>query len=210
MDPRRRDELEKIMAAMADGDRAMVFRLVKVFGGELAAFVRWVARTDNVSVNETEVGDLVMDCALRLADMAGSWRPDGGALPWVWARRALIPLIRSQLFGPVPIDPVKTAEMSEVDRPPPKPWEINEPDWMARLEVLAETRPEVAHFLEAVSGVKRRNVMVYIQYRLQQFHGDPEPSRTVGDMFGLTGANVRQISHRVEVRLRAHGVERVA
>ncbi len=210
MDTRRRRLLETIMDDMAAGDRAMVFRLLDEFGGELAAFVRWAAGEDGHRLTPEQVDDLVFDCGYKLCCIAGSWRPDGGALPWVWARKALVAEIRHSLFGPVPVDPVQMAEMHENDRRPPPTSSEEEPDWMARLENLAAVEPRVAAFMAAVEGVTRRNVNVYLEYRVQQYLGDPEPSRTVGTMFSLTPANVRQISHRVQARLRRNGVERVA
>ncbi len=210
MDTRRRELLERIMADLAAGDRAMVFRLISEFGGELAAFVHWAAGRDGYRLSRQEVDDLVFDCADRLSGLAGSWRPDGGALPWVWARRALVSMIRYNLFGPVSVDPVQMAEMCESEDRPPPVGPHDERDWLAKLEGLEGTEPRVAAFLAAVEGVSRRNVSVFLEYRVQQWLSDPEPSRTVGAMFGLKPNHVRQIAHRVQVRLRQNGVERVA
>ena len=62
--------------------------------------------------------------------------------------------------------------------------------------------PDLALLTEALGAVcTERNVEVFLQYRIQQRLGDQSPAATVGAMFDLSPANVRQIHHRVRNRL---------
>jgi len=198
--------LEEIMAALAAGDRAMVFALVEEFGTELAAQVRRVARDHNRSLTSEELNDLVMDSAFVLADVASAWKPDGGALPWTWARGRVRAVVFAEIFGPYPIDPADLAVEEDPEVSSPVRVTTTEPDWSGVFSDLASKDRRVAELARALEGVSARNREVFIQFRLQK-QSDPSPANTVGEMFGLTSDNVRQIVKRVRNRLRSAGVE---
>src|SRR5438132_11248909 len=81
------------MALMAAGDQAAIFMLYGEFGAPLAGLARRELRRMGVErVDPDELDGLVMDACLALFDSAGSWDPDGGALPWNWARQKLAAL----------------------------------------------------------------------------------------------------------------------
>jgi RNA polymerase sigma factor (sigma-70 family) len=209
MEPERRQRLEDIMARMAAGDEAMVFCIVEEFGAELARQVHHFARSANRRLTPGEVNDLVMDSALVLAEVAGAWRPDGGALPWTWARHRVRSVVFAELFGPYPVDPAELRgdEDPEGSRPVGAP--SSEPDWCGVLSDLADRNVEVAEFAAALDELSPRNREVFIEFRLQQELSDPSPANTVAAMFDLQPANVRQIVRRARGRLAAAGLDRI-
>src|SRR5881392_3946488 len=90
MDAEQRRRVAEVMGAIARGDRAAVFTLVEEFEGALRAAARRAAGRLGVALSAEEERELAVEVALALVDVAGSWRPDGGALPWVWAERRIV------------------------------------------------------------------------------------------------------------------------
>ena len=82
----RRGELAAVMSRLAAGDEAAVVTLYERFGGQIAAAVQRVARHRPGRIDRGELDGLVFEVCFELASVAGGWSPDGGALPWVWAR----------------------------------------------------------------------------------------------------------------------------
>jgi len=206
MEPERRARLEEIMARLAAGDEAMVFALVEEFAPELARQVRHIARSAGQSLTNEEVNDLVIDSALVLADVAQAWRPDGGALPWTWARGRVRSAVFAELFGPHPVDPtdLDIDDDPEGSRPVGQP--SCEPDWIGVFSDLADKDTRVAEVSAVLGALPPRNRDVYIEFRLQQSLGDPSPANTVAPMFGVTPANVRKIVQRTRQRLVGAGL----
>ncbi len=206
MEPQRRIRLVQIMTALAVGDHAMVFALIEEFEVELTRQVRHIARAAGRQLSPEQVADLVVDCGLVLAEVAAAWRPDGGALPWTWARARLAQVVHRELFGPEPVDP---ADLGNIDGPegsgPVRPAAV-EPDWCGILSGLAAGRRDVAGVVVELEQVSERNRQVFLEFRLQQDLGDPSPANTVADMFDLQPANVRQIVQRTRRRLEAAGL----
>jgi DNA-directed RNA polymerase specialized sigma24 family protein len=87
VDSQQFDELVGIMSRLADGDEAAVVTLYEQFGDRVAGTVRAVLRSRGLRLVHDEVGGLVFDACLAIAAVAGAWSPEGGALPWTWARR---------------------------------------------------------------------------------------------------------------------------
>jgi hypothetical protein len=204
MTPDRRERLVEIMAAMAT-DPAAVFALTSEFHAELARTVRSLMRVDGRELTPEDTNDLVMDAALALTEVAGSWRPDG-ALPWTWAKARIRSTIRATMFGPRPIDPhdIVEADCDVGSRPVGR---AEEPDWRgALIAVAAQHRHGNAVIKVLMEDISERNCAVFLQYLVQQDMGDPEPSKTVATMMELTPANVRKIVQRVRARLTELGI----
>ena len=87
--PEAFDELVGIMARLGDGDEAAVVTLYERFGDRVAGTVRAVLRERGLTLVRDEVGGLVFDACLAIGEVAGGWSPEGGALPWTWARRRI-------------------------------------------------------------------------------------------------------------------------
>lgn len=209
MEPERRARLEEIMGQLADGDEAMVFALVNEFGTELARQVRHIARTAGRALSQEELHNLVLDSALALSDVAKAWRPDGGALPWTWARGRVRNAVFAELFGPFPVDPGDLAADDDPEGSSPVGRLTHEPDWSGVLSDLADCDPETARFVEVFDHISERDRLVYLEFRLLQSVDSPSPAETVSEMTGLRADNVRQIVRRVRQKLRAGGLERI-
>ena len=187
------------MAAMAAGDAAFIFTLIEHFGGHLAGAIRRIVsemgRLD-VLGDSAEIDGLVHDSAFFLFDHAAAWSPDGGALPWTWADRGIRNLV-AVAVGHRVVSDAEDLEV-EVSTAPAGGVDLGPDD----LGVLLERSADLRLFIEAVHAVSNpRDADVFVQYRLQQRLGDRSPANTVAAMFDLTPANVRQIHHRVRIRL---------
>jgi len=89
MDVAVRDELVEIMGRLADGDETAAFSLYEMFGDRIAGTVRAVLRARGLVLVRDDVDGLVLEACFAIAAVAGAWSPDGGALPWVYARRRI-------------------------------------------------------------------------------------------------------------------------
>jgi hypothetical protein len=170
-------------------------QLAAVVRGHLRAFGRWDLLRD-----PDEVAGVVHDAAFAIAERAGGWSP-AGAAPWVWADRA----IRSQVARSIGHATVEFPEQHEatLGAVVPGPAIGAEPS----LEDLAESFPQVGLLVRAIDEVgSPRDRQVHIEYRVQKSAGDHSPAHTVGQLFDLTPANVRQIDLRMRRRLRALAV----
>lgn len=192
------DTMAGAVAALA-ADRAAVVPFVETYGDQLAAVVRRHLRglgRGDVLADRDEVQGLVWEVALVLQENAAGWRP-GGALPWNWAARA----IRSRIAAYV--------GHAQVELDPDRLGERATPPATARHEVDFDHAADHDRLLglvrEALAEVAAsdRNRAVHLEYRLQKALGDPSPARTVGSLFGLHDANVRQIDRRVRRQLSA-------
>jgi hypothetical protein len=197
MDPTERTELERIMAALAAGDRAFVVTLIERFGERLAGAVRAIVRDmgrDDILRDPGEIDGLVIDAAFVIADAAGGWRLDG-ALPWVWAQRAIRSSVAATVgHRTVGHDEDLDAEVNDAPRGVAHPGA----DDFAAVAHL----PEVRLMLDALDTVaSERDRAVFLEFRRQKRDGDPSPSHTVAELTGLSSANVRQIVLRVGRRL---------
>jgi len=189
-----REHLARSMAAMAT-DRAMIFPFINDYGDALGRVVRRIlfefGRRDLLN-DPDEVDSLVLDAAWVICQRAASWDPEGGALPWYWAMRAIRHDI-SVTIGNARLD----VDIEDVDLDAPGatcPGGGADFD----LDELARRDPRVGLLVEAVREVTSpRNAAVHLEYRIQQCCGDPSPALTVGAMFGLSPSNVRQIDCRV-------------
>jgi hypothetical protein len=191
------DELAKEMAALAD-DLAMVVPFIENHGDRLAGVVRHHLRTLNrgdLAADPDEVGGLVLDVAFFLQAHAGSWRP-GGALPWNWAARGIAKLVADHI-GHARAD----VELDRLDLATDRHWAAETTE--VGLEDLGAD-PVVDLLRQALANIvcTDRHREVHIEYRRQAAAGDRSPAHTVGAMFGLTPANVRQIDKRVRNKLK--------
>src|SRR4051794_24874863 len=202
MDRARRAELNRIMGEMVD-DEAKVIELYQEFHAEIAAVVGFLARKRLRSITDEEVEAMVFDTCGMLGRVARSWRPDGGALPWVWARSRIVALVGASL--PLRHDPLP----DEHDLPPAPPLlslaGTDEPEVDLVLERLALADERVALLVVALhEAVGVRDGGIWLRYRMQQQAGDPSPAHTVGGELGLLPPTVRQRASRARRRLARH------
>lgn len=202
--PQRRAELDSIMATATD-DGAAPWALLAAFGDEIGATLRALARADGLAgrIDADELDGLVADACVVIVGVAGSWRPDGGALPWTYARPRLLALLRRHA-GPImaPLPPVDPAD--------PRNWGGTTPvDSDDSLVVLASAaaapaaEPAVGALHEALTATCTPDdgelVLRYLQHKAA---GDPSPSHSVGAQLGRHPDAVRQAFCRARTRLR--------
>lgn len=197
MDSKRLRRLEEVMQRMAAGDTAAVWMLINEFDAELHGAVRHqlasLGRADLISDSDV-VDGLVVEVALLLFG-SRAWRP-GGALPWVWAEKAIRQLVNVAIgHRAASVDEQQTwGEELEDDRTPC----VQD----TGFDELAESNASVSKLRAAISQVgSARDQQVHIDYQMQRADGDPSPSHTVAHKHGLQAANVRQIDRRIRLKI---------
>lgn len=198
MEKERRALLEEVMRRLAEGELAMVWVLVTEFGPELERAVRGHLRAIHryeVAGEPGRLEGLVTAVALWFHDHGSAYDPTG-ALPWVWARKAIRALVSDEVGHRC--DDIDSAEVRaelEAAAPSLDPSAIE-------LRDLAEREPTVALLIEAAEEVgSERDAKVHLEYRVQWALGDPSPSHTVAELSGLAAANVRQIDTRMRKKV---------
>lgn len=195
--------IEAIMARMAGGDEAAAVTLFLEFGDKVRATVRRIARSQGAAhLTGEDIDALAFDACLALVPRAGSWDPDGGALPWVWAERRLVSLVAAYVgrYG-ASFDETAGGGGSGVDGAGVA-FAGNDAGDDEVLGRLAARSPGCALLRDALNATcSDRNRRVFLMFTVQQDAGDPSPSVTVGAAFGLTPDNVRQIARRVRAGL---------
>ncbi|MGI8794695.1 MAG: hypothetical protein ACR2H3_16230 [Acidimicrobiales bacterium] len=191
----------QIMARLAAGDRAAAFTLLEEFGPPIRAAVRRQFDALGVAADPATLDELTVSAVLEVEACSGGWRPDGGALPWVWANRRLLAMVSSHVGQHH--DSLDAEGAVELQARPT----ITAVDDPAEIEVLrwvAQVRPEAALLLAALEEVTSvRDRAVLLAYEAYRADGDPSPARTVARQFELTPANARQIVKRAKDRVRA-------
>lgn len=199
------EQVAAVMARLAEGDGAAIITLRERFGPELARAIRGAARHRGARLGADEVDELVTDVAVELAGLAGAWRP-GGAPPWVWARGRVGEVVDRHVGQWAdPLDgPVAGPRAEAAARSVPPPGAGSEPPVLDVVAALAGRHATVALLHEAVARVASpRDQVIFFEAAVQTSLGDRSPAVTVGDLFGLAPATVRQQQLRVKRRLRA-------
>ena len=117
--------------------------------------VRRALRARQVDLPRAEIDELVGDAALVLFEHAGSWRPEGGALPWVWAQHRIVNAVDRHLgcfADHLDDDKLSAWEVAgRTGRPGPAPGD--EPDTFELLESLAGRDPRLRALADALNEV---------------------------------------------------------
>jgi hypothetical protein len=201
MEDHERVRLEEIMAAIAGGDGAAVFVLVEEFDGQLRAAVRRLGEGLRVRLSAEDLDELVVEAALALVPVAGSWRPDGGALPWTWAEKRLLNVV-SRHVGQHhdELDEAAIERAGRDDGPDGVPAH----DVDVREVLAGATSGDLAAVRLAADLIGWPKAAVVIDFVCQQASGDPSPADTVAAIHGMSSEAVRQLVCRSRRRLRAH------
>jgi len=198
-DRTRQQHLEWCMAQMASGDDAALFTFVDSFGDQVEAQVRRIVgglfRSD-ILADGDEINGLVLNVCLAIHDRASGWHP-GGAPPWVWAHSAIRQVVISHVGHRQVAD--ETGIEGDVNGDQTVGADVTPDTWHA----LTNEHP----YLQLLDQVlleegSARDRWIFIEYLTQQGSGDPSPANTVGEVFTLSPANVRQIVRRQRVKLK--------
>lgn len=193
--------LARTMAALADGDGAAIVTLREHFGADLARSVRSVASSRNARLNADEVEELVLEVALALAALAGSWDASFGVPPWVWARHRVAAVVDRHLGQWT--RPVELVDRAELDRPAPAASSGQEPSVLVVIQQLAVEDPSVALVWDALVAVASpRDRSLFLEVLVQTSLGDRAAAATVARLAGLKPEAVRQQASRIRRRLR--------
>lgn len=161
-----------------------------------------------VVVQHDQLDELTRTAVVDIAGLAGSWRPDGGALPWTWARQRIIAGAFNSLGDfHSSLDELDTdvdgrlheaSGSSTVATPP-----TDESDLVEALTRLAGCVPEAELLQSGLLKVAReRDISIWLNYVTEQAIGNPAPAGAVARAYDLSEANVRKIVQRVRDALR--------
>ena len=173
------DDLAQIMGRMAGGDEAAVVTLYERYGGPIAAAVRRVARHRPGRLADDEVPGVVLEVCFDLVPVAGGWSPEGGALPWVWARHRVANVVDRALGQQFhPLDEVRLAALDRLAAPPPGPAS-DEPSLLTTLGRMVPDLAGAALLAEALDrgGVSTRDPRAVPGVRLREALGQRRPGR---------------------------------
>ena len=193
------DELVEIMGRLAAGDGDAVRDLVDRYGSQLQRTVRALAAHRGARLRAEEIDEVVLDVAIVLAHGAASWRADGGAPPWVWARHRIANVVDGYVGQwALPLDEQTHQEAFVA---PPVASSVEE-SVLAILVSVGRRSPEVALLGEAIGRVATpRDREIYLEVLVEMADGNRAPADAVARLHGLTSAVVRQQFRRVRVRL---------
>jgi hypothetical protein len=194
-----RSRVTELMARIVDGDEAAFFTLVDEFDRRVAYNVRQIV-TDmgrrDILADEDEMGGLVTDAWLVVRERAGGWSPDGGAMPWRWAHRAILHRV-SEVVGH------RTSPLPDDDGVEDESWSSTGDGDDLILTRLRSDDPRLALMLTTLKdNHSERDYLIVVEYLQQQSFGDPSPSHTVGRLYRVKPDNARQIYHRARKRMR--------
>ena len=191
------------MRRLAGGDEAAVVTLYERYGGPIAAAVQRVARQRRGRVDRDDLDGLVFEVCFELASIAGSWSPDGGALPWVWARHRVanvVDRVLGQWTDPLVDERVGALDLrlSDATAPPTAGGSL--------LDTLERLVPDMASarlLAEALDHerISPRDRELWLEYAFEKHSGNTSPAATVAPEFGMREVSVRQAARRARQRL---------
>ncbi len=197
------DDLVAIMRRLAGGDEAAVVTLYERYGGPIAAAVQRVARQRRGRIDRDDLDGLVFEVCFELASIAGSWSPDGGALPWVWARHRVANVV-DRVLGQW-ADPLDDERVGALD------LRLGEATALptaggSLLDALERLVPDMASarlLVEALDHerISPRDRELWLEYAFEKHSGNTSPAATVAPEFGMREVSVRQAARRARQRL---------
>ncbi len=197
-----KDELQRIMAGVVAGEAPAIGALFDAATVPVRRLLLARFQEAGIWLSADRLEDLIRDCIVELIDLAPSWRSDGGAPPWAWARQRLVALAFARLG--ILADDLDRHHSLVDDRGDPH-QAVNTPAPPAPLEVLdrlAADRHEAALLVEALTGgISRRDQVVWLDVLIEHGAGNRSPAVTVAQTHGLSPALVRKICQRVRERL---------
>ncbi len=205
-------DLVAVMGRLAAGDRAAVVTLYERYGARIEATVRRIARRRPGRLTPDDIDGLVFEVCFELAAVAGAWSPDGGALPWVWARHRVANTV-DRVLGIVvePLDERRLEAAGDRAAAPsaaPSGAAVSAPpgDDATLLDALGRVAPDLASaslLAEALdeTRVSARDRELLLEYAYERHSGNASPASTVAPVFGMKEVTVRQAARRTRRRV---------
>ena len=192
LQPDRRPTLDQVVAGVIERDADSVERFFELATPPVRSIALRALRDAGIWVDRDRLHDIVHDAVLELVRTAPSWRPDGGAAPWTWARPRLVTIA----FEHVGIFADDLADHAEVEHVTPTDPEQPLEDVLADL---ASQRPVLGSLCAALARVATdRDRRVWIELLWEESGGNRRAAITVAQNHGLSHANVRKIRQRVQ------------
>lgn len=207
--------LVAIMRRMADGDEAAAVTLYERHGNAITGAVRRVVRQRGRRLDHDEIDGLVQDVCFELQKVAHRWSPEGGALPWVWARHRVANVVDRHLGRwSEPLDEARLAELDAA--PAASSGGAAVADGRSMLDTLAgvasgaitpaDVVPDMASarlLLDALdeARISARDRELLLEYSCERHAGNASPAATVAPVFGMKEPSVRQAFRRARRRL---------
>ena len=189
--------LASIMERLGEGDGAALYSLIEAHRTDLVRSVRSMAGRRRARLSAEQVEELVVEAALAIASVAGSWTPDG-APPWFYASGRIANAV-DRVIGQW--HDGLDDERADHEQPPAAAG--SEAQLVEVLDRLAADHEVVALLRDGLEVVASpRDLLVFVEHGVQVALGDPSPAVTIGRMYGMEPAAVRQQTRRVRLRLR--------
>jgi hypothetical protein len=199
------DDLVAIMGRLAAGDEAAVVTLYERYGGPIAAAVQRVARQRRRTLDRDDLDGMVFEVCDELATIAHRWSPDGGALPWVWARHRVANVV-DRVLGQWcdPLDDERALPAAALSATAPVVGPAVAAGSM--LDALGWLVPDLASarlLAEALDHerISPRDRELWLEYAFEKHSGNASPAATVAPVFGMKEVSVRQAARRARQRL---------
>lgn len=196
-------DLVAIMERLGAGDEAAVVTLYERYGGPIAAAVQRVARQRRRTLDRDDLDGMVFEVCDELATIAHRWSPDGGALPWVWARHRVANVV-DRVLGQwcEPLDDQRALTAEVVAAPVPVTGRTR----ASMLDALGSLVPDLASarlLAEALDHerISARDRELWLEYAFEKHSGNASPAATVAPVFGMKEVSVRQAARRARQRL---------
>lgn len=196
------DDLAVIMRRLAAGDDAAVVTLYERYGGPIAAAVQRVVRQRRGHIDRDDLDGIVFEVCFELASVAAAWSPDGGALPWVWARRRVANVV-DRVLGQwaEPLDEARLG--AAVAEPEPAAAWVGEETMLSAFACLVPNLESARLLSEALdrARISTRDRELLFEYAYEKHSGNTSPAATVAPEFGMREVTVRQAFRRARQRL---------
>jgi hypothetical protein len=203
--PELRDSVALAMAAIVQGEPEGFVALFRLATPPVRKLIAFELGAVGFRLSPDQLDDLTRSAVVDIAGLAGTWRPDGGALPWNWARQRILAQaftavtgchnsLNSDPDGDLPEAETQFASASD------------EADLAEALDRLAGCVPEAELLLSGLNQVaNERDRCIWLEYVAEQATGNPSPAGAVARIHGLAEPNVRKIVQRVRKGLRDLG-----
>jgi hypothetical protein len=194
---RRREQVARTMAGVAAGRAEAIAELFDIAAPPVRQMVLSAFRRSSIWVHRDQLDDIVRDLVIDLVELAPSWRADGGAMPWNWARQRLVAGAFARLGNFC--DDLDESALVETAAPSVIRTELSVLEVFGRLAREHGTAAVLRQGLEQC--VSRRDQTIWLEFMSEKALGNTSPAVTVAQNHGMTPPAVRKVVQRVRARL---------